>query len=39
MTEPDLVTIGDCASIDNASLIAHINTRGVWMLRHLNVGS
>jgi hypothetical protein len=28
MTEPDLVTIGDGASIDDASVIAHINTRG-----------
>lgn len=28
MTEPDLVTIGDGAAIDNASLIAHINTKG-----------
>jgi hypothetical protein len=27
MTEPDLVTIGDDASVDDASLIAHINTR------------
>lgn len=28
MTEPDLVTIGDDCAVDNASLIAHINTRG-----------
>lgn len=39
MTEPDLVSIGDGTSIDNASLISHINTRGVFMLRHLHVGS
>ena len=32
MTEPDLVTIGDNASIDDASLIAHINTRGTFRL-------
>jgi acetyltransferase-like isoleucine patch superfamily enzyme/acyl carrier protein len=30
MTEPDLVTIGANSCIDNASLIAHINTRGVF---------
>ena len=30
MTEPDMVTIGDDASIDDASLIAHINTRGIF---------
>ncbi|CAE7636081.1 unnamed protein product [Symbiodinium microadriaticum] len=30
MTEPDLVTIHDGAAVDDASLIAHINTRGVF---------
>ena len=30
MTEPDLVTIGDNSCIDDASLIAHINTRGIF---------
>ena len=30
MTEPDLVTIGDDCVIDDASLIAHINTRGIF---------
>lgn len=30
MTEPDLVTIADNACVDDASLIAHINTRGVF---------
>ncbi len=30
MTEPDLVTIGDNACVDNASLISHINTRGIF---------
>lgn len=39
MTEPDLVTIGDNACIDDASLIAHINTRGIFRLNPLNVGS
>jgi hypothetical protein len=27
MTEPDLVTIGDLAGVDHASLVAHINTK------------
>jgi hypothetical protein len=30
MTEPDLVTIEDFAGVDDASLIAHINTRGIF---------
>lgn len=38
-TEPDLVTIGDFAAIDDASLIAHINTRGIFRLNPLNVGT
>jgi len=38
MTEPDLVDIGDQACIDDASLIAHINTRGVFRLNPLVVG-
>lgn len=28
MTEPDLVTLGDGACVDNAALIAHVNPRG-----------
>jgi hypothetical protein len=27
MTEPDLVTIGDMAGVDEASLVAHINSK------------
>jgi len=38
MTEPDLVTIGDQCSIDNASLVAHINTRGKFALNALHIG-
>ena len=38
LTEPDLVTIGDGAAVDDASLIAHINTRGVFRLNPLVVG-
>lgn len=30
MTEPDLVTIEDFVGVDDASLIAHINTRGIF---------
>jgi hypothetical protein len=29
-TEPDLVTLGDFVGIDEASVIAHINTRGIF---------
>ena len=32
------MTIGDDASIDDASLIAHINTRGIYRLNPLSVG-
>lgn len=39
MTEPELVTIGDYTSIDDASVIAHINTRGVFKLNPLNIGN
>ena len=39
MTEPDLVTFGDDVSVDEASLIAHINTRGIFSLNPLRVES
>jgi hypothetical protein len=39
MTEPDLVTIGDFVGVDDASLIAHINTRGMFRLNPLSVGT
>lgn len=39
MTEPELVTIGDNTSIDDASVIAHINTRGVFKLNPLVIGN
>mmetsp|Transcript_39328 Transcript_39328/g.104313 ORF Transcript_39328/g.104313 Transcript_39328/m.104313 type:complete len:298 (+) Transcript_39328:1984-2877(+) len=38
MTEPDLVRIGDEACIDNASIIAHINTQGQFSLNTVVVG-
>ena len=39
MTEPDLVTLGDGVSVDEASIICHINTRGNFALNPLFVGS
>jgi len=38
MTEPDLVQIGDEACVDDASLIAHINSRGRFSLNRVVVG-
>jgi len=38
MTEPDLVTIGNMACIDDASLICHLNTQGVFSINKLTVG-
>ncbi|KAL9078001.1 MAG: hypothetical protein Q9157_003086 [Trypethelium eluteriae] len=37
-TEPDLLTLGDRVAVDDASLVAHINTRGHFNLNPLNVG-
>lgn len=37
-TEPDLVTIGDRTVIDDASVVAHINTRGKFDLNRLEIG-
>lgn len=39
MTEPDLVQIGQGACIDDAYLISHINTRGVFKLNRIAVGN
>jgi acetyltransferase-like isoleucine patch superfamily enzyme len=39
MTEPDLVTLGDHVGVDDASLIAHINSKGQFSLNRLSVGS
>ncbi|GJN70587.1 putative PKS/NRPS-like protein biosynthetic cluster [Purpureocillium lilacinum] len=38
-TEPDLVTLGDRVAVDDASIVAHINTRGTFDLNRLDVGS
>ncbi|ROW09255.1 hypothetical protein VPNG_05812 [Cytospora leucostoma] len=37
-TEPDLIKIGDRTVIDDASVVAHINTRGRFDLNRLEVG-
>ncbi|MBX2804236.1 MAG: AMP-binding protein [Myxococcales bacterium] len=37
-TEPDLLTIGDGATIDRAILVAHLNTRGQWELGPITIG-
>ena len=37
-TEPDLLTLGDRVAVDDASLVAHINTRGHFNLNPLIVG-
>ncbi|GLB07782.1 putative PKS/NRPS-like protein biosynthetic cluster [Aspergillus tubingensis] len=38
LTEPDLVTLGDRVTVDDASLVCHLNTRGDFELHTLNVG-
>ncbi|POS87514.1 hypothetical protein EPUL_002323, partial [Erysiphe pulchra] len=37
LTEPDLLTLGNRVAIDDASLVAHINSRGNFDLRSLSV--
>lgn len=37
-TEPDLLTLGERVSVDDASLVSHINSRGVFNLNRLSVG-
>lgn len=38
MTEPDLVTIGAYTVVDEASVIGHINSKGVFKLNELKIG-
>jgi hypothetical protein len=38
MEEPDFLKIGDDARIDQAVLIAHLNTRGEWMMGPIDIG-
>ncbi|KAI0693792.1 acetyl-CoA synthetase-like protein [Cytidiella melzeri] len=37
MTEPDLVELGDRVSLDDCSVVAHINSRGMFALNRLNI--
>ncbi|KAH6607917.1 hypothetical protein Trco_004230 [Trichoderma cornu-damae] len=37
-TEPDLITLGDRVAIDDASVVAHINSRGNFDLNRLSIG-
>jgi acyl-CoA synthetase (AMP-forming)/AMP-acid ligase II/acetyltransferase-like isoleucine patch superfamily enzyme/acyl carrier protein len=39
MEEPDFLKIGDHARIDQAVLIAHLNTRGEWMMGPIEIGA
>lgn len=38
-TEPDLIKLGDRVTVDDASVVAHINTRGKFDLNRLDIGS
>lgn len=37
-TEPDLINLGDRVTVDDASVVAHINTRGKFDLNRLEIG-
>ena len=39
MTEPDLVELGDRVSLDECSVVAHINSRGMFALNKLKIGT
>ncbi|KAG7094544.1 putative NRPS-like protein biosynthetic cluster [Marasmius oreades] len=39
MTEPDLVELGNDVSLDNCSVVAHVNSRGHFALNHLKIGN
>ncbi|KIM35873.1 hypothetical protein M413DRAFT_78898 [Hebeloma cylindrosporum] len=39
MTEPDLVELGDDVSLDDCSVVAHINSRGRFSLNRLKIGN
>lgn len=38
-TEPDLISLGDRVVVDDASVVAHINTRGKFDLNRLEIGN
>ena len=39
MTEPDLVELGNDVSLDDCSIVAHLNSRGMFTLNRLQVGN
>ena len=39
MTEPDVVTIGDRAMLDQCSIIGHINSRGKFSINQVRIGA
>ncbi|KAF9454453.1 hypothetical protein P691DRAFT_770641 [Macrolepiota fuliginosa MF-IS2] len=39
MTEPDLVEMGDDVSLDDCSVVSHINSRGIFSLNKLKIGN
>lgn len=39
MTEPDLVELGNNVSLDDCSVVAHINSRGIFALNRLQIGN
>jgi acetyltransferase-like isoleucine patch superfamily enzyme len=39
MTEPDLIELGDNVSLDDCSVVAHINSRGKFALNALKIGN
>ena len=39
MTEPDLVELGNNTSLDDCSVVAHINSRGHFALNRLVIGN
>ena len=39
MTEPDLVELGDRVSLDDCSVVAHINSRGMFALNKLHIAT
>eukprot|EP01065_Artemidia_motanka_P052524 TRINITY_DN9509_c1_g1_i1.p1 TRINITY_DN9509_c1_g1~~TRINITY_DN9509_c1_g1_i1.p1 ORF type:complete len:1697 (+),score=543.19 TRINITY_DN9509_c1_g1_i1:91-5181(+) len=38
MTEPDLVTLGDGVCLDSCSVVAHLNTKGMFQLNTMSIG-
>ncbi|PHH88070.1 hypothetical protein CDD83_8044 [Cordyceps sp. RAO-2017] len=38
-TEPDLISLGSRVAVDDASIVAHVNTRGTFNLNRIEVGN